>query len=245
MRKRTLIDLELRDILSQALIGAIDNKDESSIIYFIQCACKYMKDSDSYEVDLFNLLNSDECGFPIHLNPKHLELQIQKLPFFELSSNCVLSMHERFIGHFDMIRAKAESYRGFLSKLLIAYPELYKGIRGKVQKGALLFNWGLYFECHEYLELVWKEETGSNKDFLKGLIHIAVAMYHFKHENRKGAINYINRSTNKIKDYIPEFLGVECSSLFYELESFRNLLESCEWGEMKSIIHKIPKIRVS
>ncbi|MGH2348985.1 MAG: DUF309 domain-containing protein, partial [bacterium] len=37
-----------------------------------------------------------------------------------------------------------------------------------VRIGVLLFNEGLYFECHEWLEAAWKRTAGPEKNFLHG-----------------------------------------------------------------------------
>ena len=47
-----------------------------------------------------------------------------------------------------------------------------------LQKGALLFNQHLFFEVHEVLEAQWLQESGDVKQFLQGLIQIAVAFHH-------------------------------------------------------------------
>ncbi|MYL32684.1 DUF309 domain-containing protein [Pontibacillus yanchengensis] len=45
-----------------------------------------------------------------------------------------------------------------------------------------------YFECHELLEDRWKEETPLDRQAVwVGLIQLAVAMYHYRRNNYKGA----------------------------------------------------------
>ncbi|MEK6556862.1 MAG: DUF309 domain-containing protein, partial [Candidatus Margulisiibacteriota bacterium] len=50
-------------------------------------------------------------------------------------------------------------------------------------EGILLFNSGLFFECHEYLEDVWRPTTGPERNFYHGIIQAAAAFYHFEKNN--------------------------------------------------------------
>ncbi len=49
--------------------------------------------------------------------------------------------------------------------------------RELVQLGASMFNAGLFFDCHEFLEDAWRGETGDRKLFLQGLIQAAAALH--------------------------------------------------------------------
>lgn len=40
-----------------------------------------------------------------------------------------------------------------------------------------LFDAGRYFECHEFLEEVWRRSEGDEKVFLQGLIQAAAALH--------------------------------------------------------------------
>ena len=50
-----------------------------------------------------------------------------------------------------------------------------------------------YFECHEVLEEYWKKEGMTNKLWV-GLIQLAVAMYHHRRDNYKGAKKQLNKA---------------------------------------------------
>jgi hypothetical protein len=50
-----------------------------------------------------------------------------------------------------------------------------------------LFDGGLGFEVHELLESRWREETGSRREALQGLIQIAVGYQHRANGNLAGA----------------------------------------------------------
>ncbi|WP_249310220.1 DUF309 domain-containing protein [Bacillus sp. FJAT-49736] len=53
-----------------------------------------------------------------------------------------------------------------------------------------------YFECHEILEKYWKtSDPGNRSSVWVGLIQLAVAQYHYRRGNEKGAKKLIEKST--------------------------------------------------
>ena len=48
---------------------------------------------------------------------------------------------------------------------------------GGLQGGLALIRAGRYFEAHEVLEHEWRDAAPQERDFLQGLIHVAVAWY--------------------------------------------------------------------
>lgn len=58
-----------------------------------------------------------------------------------------------------------------------------------------------YFECHEVLEDEWKKDSrGMRKNYWRGLIQIAVALYHWRRGNLKGAGRSIEHATGNLKN---------------------------------------------
>ncbi|MCA8990402.1 MAG: DUF309 domain-containing protein [Planctomycetaceae bacterium] len=50
-----------------------------------------------------------------------------------------------------------------------------------------LFNEQEFFACHDVLEEIWNETLDERRDFYQGLIHAAVALFHFSERNLTGA----------------------------------------------------------
>ncbi len=73
-----------------------------------------------------------------------------------------------------------------------------------LSEAAALFNRKHYFECHELLEDVWREALGDEKQFLQGLIHIAVGLYHAAAANYKGASNQLEKGIRRLTPSLPE-----------------------------------------
>jgi hypothetical protein len=56
----------------------------------------------------------------------------------------------------------------------------------EVRRGAVLFDAGFYFACHEYFETLWGRTGDVASDFYQGLIQVAVAMHHLESHNVRG-----------------------------------------------------------
>ncbi len=71
-----------------------------------------------------------------------------------------------------------------------------------------------YFECHEVLEEYWKEHPDSPYSTTwVGLIQLAVAMYHHRRGNWKGAIKMLFSAIHILKDPDLEQLGIAAIEL--------------------------------
>ena len=50
-----------------------------------------------------------------------------------------------------------------------------------------LFNEQEYFACHDVLEELWGGTPGEDRNFLQGLLHAAVSLFHLSEGNPAGA----------------------------------------------------------
>lgn len=82
------------------------------------------------------------------------------------------------------------------------------GLEADVKLGEALFNAGLFFDCHEYLEGVWREKQGDDKTFLQGVIQVAAAMHKLELDPKawEGALYLIDHGMKKI-EASPRFKG--------------------------------------
>ena len=68
-----------------------------------------------------------------------------------------------------------------------------------------------YFECHEVLEELWLER---NRDPLyKGLLQIAVGLYHYRNRNYRGGLMMLQSSLKLLESYPDVCLGVQLGNL--------------------------------
>src|SRR5437899_11769897 len=86
----------------------------------------------------------------------------------------------------------------------------------KFRRGIELFNHGEFFECHEVLEDVWRDERGERRLFLQSLIHLAVAFHHHQQGNQHGTERQLQKGLKKLAAYLPEYEGVDTALLYRE-----------------------------
>lgn len=81
--------------------------------------------------------------------------------------------------------------------------------RRAIAVGTALFNAGLFFECHEWFEALWKATGGMEKDFYQGIVQAAAAFYHYEKSNRHGARTLMQKGRRRLASYPAQFLGVD------------------------------------
>ena len=89
------------------------------------------------------------------------------------------------------------------------------------------FNDHDFFEAHEAWEGIWARTTGRNQLFYKGLIHAAVALYHFGNGNLRGARKVLGSCVQYLEPYEPRHLGLDVAAFLRTLgECFATLVRS-------------------
>jgi uncharacterized protein len=85
-----------------------------------------------------------------------------------------------------------------------------------------------YFECHEVLEERWKEERPLDREsILVAFIQLAVALYHQRRGNYKGANRILKKGIDKFEkhqQYFPQY-GLNRSDFFYLLSTLQHNIE--------------------
>lgn len=87
------------------------------------------------------------------------------------------------------------------------------------EKGVALYNDGYYFECHDVLEELWSGVRGPARDFLQGLIQIAVGHYHLGNANREGAASMFARALKRLDGYPDGYFGFALAAQRQELRT--------------------------
>jgi hypothetical protein len=72
-----------------------------------------------------------------------------------------------------------------------------------------LFNLELFFEVHELLEPYWRRATGDLRQFLQGLIQVAVGLSHRANGNLRGAHALLDDGNAKLARFRPRVYGME------------------------------------
>jgi len=78
-----------------------------------------------------------------------------------------------------------------------------------LDEGLRLIRRGEYFAAHEMLEDEWRAAPGAERDFLQGLVHVAVAWYQAGRGNRVGCERQLEKAARRLEPYAPAHRGVE------------------------------------
>lgn len=89
-------------------------------------------------------------------------------------------------------------------------PRLAEGIR--------LFQEGRFFASHEVLEDLWRERCGPEKEFLQGLIQVAVAHLHAERENGHGARALAASARRHLEPFGLGYFGIDLVSIRHGLD---------------------------
>lgn len=78
-----------------------------------------------------------------------------------------------------------------------------------LERGLELIAAGQFFAAHEELEDEWREAEPGERDFLQGLVHVAVAWYQAERGNRYGCERQLAKATRRLGPYSPRYRGVD------------------------------------
>ncbi|HKV69649.1 MAG TPA: DUF309 domain-containing protein, partial [Gemmatimonadales bacterium] len=87
------------------------------------------------------------------------------------------------------------------------------GLPEEIWRAAALFNAGLFFECHEYLEGVWRTAPDAERAFYHGLVQAAAGCYHMEKGNVHGTRTLLQKAIAKLEPYSPVHREVDVASL--------------------------------
>lgn len=92
-----------------------------------------------------------------------------------------------------------------------------------LERGLELIRTGEYFEAHEELEDEWREAPDAERDFLQGLVHVAVAWLHAGRGNRPGCERQLEKALRRLDGYGPTHRGVDLEVVREDVEHAREL----------------------
>lgn len=95
-----------------------------------------------------------------------------------------------------------------------------------LERGIELIRAGEYFDAHEELEDEWRVAPDAERDFLQGLVHVAVAWYHAGRGNRPGCERQLAKAERRLEAYRPLHRGVDVAALLSQVEHARHQVET-------------------
>ncbi len=88
-----------------------------------------------------------------------------------------------------------------------------------IDEAIRLFDEGDYFMSHETLEEHWIEAPEADRDFLQGLIHLAVGFHHHVRGNVVGTRLQFRKAAARLKSYPTSYEGVDVQAVQGFLDS--------------------------
>jgi predicted metal-dependent hydrolase len=98
------------------------------------------------------------------------------------------------------------------------------------ERGLELIRAGRYFDAHEELEDAWRAAEPAERDFLQGLVHVAVAWYQAGRGRRIGCERQLEKAARRLKSYAPNHRGLDVALL---LESIANAQSIATSGRLE------------
>ena len=83
----------------------------------------------------------------------------------------------------------------------------------RLREGIAQFNRGEFFEQHETLEDLWREEAHPIRHLYQGILQIGVAMYHIQRRNHHGAVYMLTRGAGYLRPFAPHCQRVDVDDL--------------------------------
>ena len=95
-----------------------------------------------------------------------------------------------------------------------------------LERGLELIRAGTYFDAHEELEDEWRDAPAAERDFLQGLVHVAVAWLHAERGNRPGCERQLEKAARRLRPYAPTHRGVDVATVLTNVEQAREIVSS-------------------
>jgi predicted metal-dependent hydrolase len=80
---------------------------------------------------------------------------------------------------------------------------------------------GRYFEAHEELEEAWRAAEAEERDFLQGLVHVAVAWYQAGRGRPVATASQLEKASRRLAAYAPAHRGVDVADVLAHVEAAR------------------------
>ncbi|MGE5127713.1 MAG: DUF309 domain-containing protein [Betaproteobacteria bacterium] len=105
-------------------------------------------------------------------------------------------------------------------------PRLTPDERALLERGVAQFNARLFYECHDTLEDLWSGLHGPARDFVQGLIQVAVGFYHLGNGNRAGALRLFDRGLQRLAGHPAHSAGLDAAALRDAVSAWREAAAS-------------------
>jgi len=80
---------------------------------------------------------------------------------------------------------------------------------------------GRYFEAHEELEEAWRAAPAEERDFLQGLVHVAVAWYQAGRGRPVATGRQHEKAARRLAPFTPSHRGVDVADVLAQVDAAR------------------------
>ncbi len=101
------------------------------------------------------------------------------------------------------------------------------------------FNRQEFYECHDTLEAVWMDAVSAEKNFFQGILQIAVALYHLRNENWRGAVILMGEGINRLHPYPADYGGIEVEGLIEQTTVLLQHLQAAGATQVSAIAQQL------
>jgi predicted metal-dependent hydrolase len=95
-----------------------------------------------------------------------------------------------------------------------------------LEAGLQLIRDGAYFEAHEEFEEEWRRAPAGERDFLQGLVHVAVAWLHAERDNRNGCERQLVKAERRLAAFRPSHRSVDVDAVLADVATARTIVDS-------------------
>jgi hypothetical protein len=79
-----------------------------------------------------------------------------------------------------------------------------------------------FFEAHEELEEAWRAAPAEERDFLQGLVHVAVAWYQAGRGRPVATGRQLEKAARRLAPFAPAHRGVDVDSVLAQVAAAQN-----------------------
>ena len=109
------------------------------------------------------------------------------------------------------------------------------------ERGIAEFNQQEFYACHDTLEAVWVEASEADKRFYQGILQVAVGCYHLSNDNLRGAIILLGEAVRRLRDYQPEYEGIDVEQLLQQAIALLQALQQLKPEQTSYFFQQLQK----
>ncbi|MCA9961275.1 MAG: DUF309 domain-containing protein [Anaerolineales bacterium] len=133
--------------------------------------------------------------------------------------------------------ARIPDYDAIVNACAQPLPEL-------ARRGIALFNQGDYYQCHDDLEEIWRQDNAPGRELYQGILQVGIALYQIQRGNYRGAVKMLLRVRQWLAPLPAVCRGVDVARLRANVETYYESLQGLtavtltefDWSQVEPIL---------